>query len=267
MITRADLVSALDYLGIERARPVIAHASLSAFGEVDGGAQTLLGALLSVFRTLVMPAFTYKTMLTPEDGPPDNGMTYGTNQGANLMAEFFDPGMPVDRLMGAVPEALRCHPATRRSLHPILSFAGLNAGRFLDNQSLDDPFTPIGALTQAQGWVLLLGVDHTVNTSIHYAERLAGRKQFVRWALTPQRVLECPRFPGCSDGFQAIAPRLSRVVRVVHVGRAQIRAVPLIELISVARAWVEADPLALLCDKPYCERCYAVRSQVLAIQQ
>jgi aminoglycoside 3-N-acetyltransferase len=62
---------------------------------------------------------------------------------------------------------------------------------------LDDPLAPVGALAEENGTVLLIGVNHTVNTSIHYAEKIAGRKQFIRWALTPQGVRECPGFPGC----------------------------------------------------------------------
>jgi aminoglycoside 3-N-acetyltransferase len=105
-------------------------------------------------------------------------------------------------------------------------------------------------------------VDHTVNTSIHLAERLAGRKQFVRWALTPRGMQECTGFPGCSDGFQAIAPRLERITRRVQVGPARVQAVPLAGLIEVARAWIAADPLALLCNHLFCERCHSVRKDL-----
>ncbi len=164
--------------------------------------------------------------------------------------------------MGVVPEAMRQHPRSRRSMHPILSFIGMNAGSYLESQTLEEPLKPIERLVEADGWVLLLGVDHTVNTSIHYAEWLAGCKQFVRWALTPNGVLECPGFPGCSDGFGQLAPRLEPVTRQIQVGGGQVQAVPLQELVSTARAWVEADPLALLCERSYCERCAAVRKHV-----
>ena len=110
--------------------------------------------------------------------------------------------------MGIVAETLRRHPRARRSLHPIQSFAGIYADKFLAAQTLQNPLGPIGALAEADGWVLLLGVDHTVDTSIHYAEKLAGRKQFTRWALLSDRIIECPGFPGDSAGFDAIAPDL-----------------------------------------------------------
>lgn len=260
MLTFRDFSSALRKLEIPRTSPVIAHASLSAFGEVHGGAETVLGALLMAYDTLVMPAFTYKTMITPEAGPAENGLVYGSARDANLMAEFFTPEMPADRLMGAVPEALRRHPKARRSGHPILSFAGVNADAALDAQTCAEPLTPIHVLKNDGGWVLLLGVDHTCNTSIHYAEWMAGRKQFVRWALTPQGIVECGGFPGCSQGFEAIAPRLEGKVRRVEVGQALIKAVSLGDLVAAVQAALEEDPLALLCARADCERCNAVRS-------
>ena len=262
MLTFRDFSSAFRKLEIDHAQPVIAHASLSAFGEVHGGVETLLGALLMSFNTLIMPVFTYKTMVTPDVGPPDNGIRYGSSKDANLMAEFYHPEMRADKMMGKVPEALRCHPKAQRSSHPILSFAGVNAGQVLESQSLQEPLNPIGRLVEAGGWVLLLGVDHTVNTSIHYAEKFAGRKQFVRWALTPTGIVECPGWPGCSLGFQAIAPRLEGMTRQVQVGAAQVQAVSLDSLVQAVVGMLADDPVALLCGQEDCGRCQAVRQSV-----
>jgi aminoglycoside 3-N-acetyltransferase len=266
MITFHDFVAAFQKLGLKHTTPVIVHASLSAFGDVQGGAETVLGALIYIFDTLLMPGFTYKTMITPQFGPPDNGLSYAKSQSANLMAQFYRPHLPVDRLMGVVPEAMRQHPRSRRSRHPILSFIGMNASSYLESQTLAEPLKPLECLSEAKGWALLLGVDHTVNTSIHYAERLAGRKQFVRWALTPEGVVECPGFPGCSDGFGQLAPRLEPVARQMQVGTGLVQAIPLQELVATASAWIKADPLAMLCDRSYCERCAAVRKSVSAGQ-
>jgi len=262
--TFRDFFNALRKLEIQRTSPVMIHASLSAFGEVQGGAETVLGALLGVFDTLVAPAFTYKTMIIPETGPKSNALVYGSGRDSNRLAEFFKPDMPADRLMGVIPETLRRHPLAKRSNHPILSFAGINAEDILKIQTLVEPLAPIGAMWQRQGWVLLLGVDHTVNTTIHYAERLAGRVQFTRWALTPKGVVECPGFPGDSAGFQAVSLRLEGVTRKAKVGSSVIQAVPMDNLVGVVRAWIAKDPLALLCSRPDCERCNAVRDSVTA---
>ena len=242
--------------------PVIVHASLKSFGPVDGGAETVVNALLKVFGTVIMPTFTYKTMLTPLTGPTNNGITYGSGADLNRMAEFFTPRMPADPLMGIIPETLRKHPLAKRSIHPIQSFAGINAENFLAAQTLSNPLGPLDALEEMDGWVLLLGVDHTVNTSIHFAEKLAGRRQFVRWALTPKGVVECPGFPGDSAGFQAIAADIEKFTRRVKIGNALVQAVPLKMLFKVVIVRIKKDPLALLCQQEDCERCGEIRKLI-----
>jgi len=198
-------------------------------------------------------------MITPLAGPPDNAMAYGSQADLNRMAEFFTPKMHADPLVGVVPEVLRQHPRAQRSTHPILSFAGFNAEAILQTQTLEEPFAPVGVLEKQEGWVLLLGVNHIVNTSIHYAERLAGRKTFVRWALTPKGVRECPHFPGCSAGFQAIAPDVERYTRRAKIGEAAVQAVPLKMLFRAVIGRIKQDPLALLCQREDCERCNQIR--------
>lgn len=240
--------------------PVIVHTSLKAFGGIQGGSAALLGALVEAVRTVVVPTFTYKTMVTPAAGPPNNALAYGSDQDANRMAAIFHPDMPADPLMGIFPETVRLHPQARRSLHPILSFAGINADSYLERQTLFDPLAPIGALARDGGWVLLLGVDHTVNTSVHYAEKLAGRRQFIRWALTRGGIVECPGFPGCSLGFQVLAPILEKDSRKIQIGAAPVQAVRLERLFEVVIKMIQENPLALLCDRQDCERCQAVRS-------
>jgi aminoglycoside 3-N-acetyltransferase len=201
-------------------------------------------------------------MIMPEVGPADNGVVYGSAKEANMMAEFFRPDMPADRMMGVVADKLRSHSKAMRSSHPILSFAGINAEAALESQTMAEPLNPIGVLHEQNGWVLLLGVDHTVNTSIHYAERKAGRKQFLRWALTSQGVVESPGFPGCSLGFQALEPRLALYNRRIALGGSQINAIPLVGLIDVVTGWLAEDPTALLCNRVDCGRCNAVRTNV-----
>jgi aminoglycoside 3-N-acetyltransferase len=254
----AELLSALQALGLQQT-PVIAHASLKRFGSIRGGAECVLEAMLASFASVIMPTHTYKTRIIPDLGPSNNGIVYGSGRDHNKMAQPFHLDMPADPMMGILPETLRCHPAAVRTAHPILSFAGVNADHILSMQTLHEPLTPIGALAEQDGWVVLINVDHTVNTSIHYAEKLAGRKRFVRWALAEDRVVECPNYPGDSMGFQAIEKHIQSDTRHVELGEAFIQAVPLKRLFEVVQRLIRKDPLALLCDRTDCERCRAVR--------
>ena len=253
---------ALEGLDLGSDRPVLVHSSLSSFGRVQGGADTVIGALLKYFNTVVMPTFTYKTLVVPESGPPNNAIDYGAHNPRNKMAEFFYPDMPVDKIIGAIPERLRKRPESFRSGHPVLSFCGVNAREELQQQTLSEPFAPIASLTDQAGYVLLMGVDHTTNTAIHLGERLAGRRTFTRWALLPDMVVKCVNFPHCSDGFNVIKTLMDPFTRQVNVGRALIQALPLYELVETTRQLVTSDPLALLCSNQSCPSCSQIRRDV-----
>lgn len=258
MPEHAEILSAFQSLGLQD-KPVIAHASLRPFGFIEGGAEAVLDAMLASFASLIMPTFTYKTEIIPDVGPPNNGIRYGSGQDHNKLAEPFHPDMPADRMMGILAETLRNHPAATRTAHPILSFAGINADLILFTQTLYEPLAPIGALAEMDGWAVLINVDHTANTSIHYAEKLAGRKQFVRWALAGDRVVECPNYPGDSTGFDRIESHLTFDTRRVPLGEGFIEAVPLQGLVQVVKELIKQNPLALLCERFDCERCNAVK--------
>ena len=259
MVDHDTLKSAFQELDLAK-NSVIVHASLRPFGYIQNGADAVLQALLESVQGVIAPTFTYRAMITPEVGPANNGLSYGDDEYYNREARPFTMEMPADSLMGILPETLRNHPLAKRTTHPILSFAGIGADHLLDTQTLHEPFAPIAAMADVDGWVVLINVDHTVNTSIHYAEKLAGRRQFIRWALLKDRVVECPNFPGDSSGFNAIAKHIHPDTRRVILEDAFIQAVPLRKLFEIVEKILKHDPLALLCHRIDCERCNAVRN-------
>jgi aminoglycoside 3-N-acetyltransferase len=261
MVSFREFVYAFRELKLDHSQPVIVHASLSSVGVIRGGADAVLGALLTIVKGVMAPTFTYKTMITPETGPEDNACPYGTGAKQNSMAEYFLPDMPADPMMGILSETIRKHPNASRSSHPVLSFAGINVNEAIAAQSVEEPLEPIRVLAQENGTVLLIGVNHTVNSSIHYAEKLAGRKQFIRWGLTPQGVRQCPGFGGCSDGFEQASAYLEAITRTGWVGNAPLRAIPLAPMLNILSDLIKEQPLALLCSKGD-ERCETVRHSV-----
>ncbi|MBV6394530.1 MAG: hypothetical protein HFACDABA_00095 [Anaerolineales bacterium] len=266
MITFRDLIHGFETLSL-RGVPVIAHASFKSLGAVQGGPRAVLDALITTTGALMMPAFTYETMVYPPLGPDRNGVDYKAEHArragaTSLLPVYFRADLPVDREIGSLPELLRRRPEARRSLHPILSFVGVNAEQALAYQSMENPLGPIGALAERGGYVLLIGVSQRANTSVHYAEKLAGRPQFLRWAATPRRVVRCPNFPGDSFGFDELAPRLKPYTRAVAIGNARMEAIPLQAMFNVVQTMIEKNPLALLCQRTDCRRCKSVREMV-----
>jgi aminoglycoside 3-N-acetyltransferase len=224
-----------------------------------GGLSTLFAALRSNCRTLLAPAFTYQTMVYPPEGPPDNGVDYTDITAISTEAEFYRRNLPVSPAVGPLADFIRRSDGAVRSAHPILSFSGLNAEDLLETQTIEDPFAPVDALSRAGGDALLIGVDHTANIALHLAAQRAGRKQFVRWALTPEGVVECPGFPGCPNGFGAIESKLYGISQIATAGGLRLERIPLRDLIHAASGWIRGDPNALLCDDAECLLCGAVR--------
>ena len=117
MVDSNDLKSAFQELGLAH-QPVIAHASLRPFGYIPNGADAVLQALAESVKSVVMPTFTYRTMITPEVGPANNGISYGGDEYYNREAKSFSMDMPADSMMGILPETLRNHPLAMRTISP-----------------------------------------------------------------------------------------------------------------------------------------------------
>ena len=259
-VTYNQIVRGLRAVGLNENSRVVVHTSLSAFGYVLGGAQTLLGALSAVCGTLIAPAFTYQTLLIPKVGPELNGMGYGEDHGE---VEFWRPDLPAHPTIGAMPNAMLKHPGHKRSPHPVLSFVGI--GRDVDTlfakQTLTDPFAPLGWLADNGGDILLLGVTHRTNTTIHVAEWRSGRPPFARWALTPEKIIEF-KWPSDSSGFDAITPHIKDIVIHGQIGQANVQRIPAAPLLKIAEELIRHDPFALLCNNEDCERCRDMRKRI-----
>lgn len=264
MLSYRNLTQALGQLGIQPAGIALAHVSEEFSSQVVGGTETVLGALLASVEGVLMPAFTLRCQVVPAVGPADNGLDYEAQHDLSQEAEFFRPGLPVDGALGAAAEAMRQKPGAHRSMHPLLSFSGWQADEVLQAQTMEAPLGPLAALAGGDGDVLLLGAEQRANVAIHYAEHMAGRRQFVRWALTPAGVRLCPGMPGCAEGFSALEPRLAGIGRSLSLDGSPVWLLPMRDLVHGVVSWIRQDPRALLCDRAGCAACAAVRASVRA---
>lgn len=177
MLTAAEISAGLRHAGLREGATVVVHSSLSALGWVCGGSVAVIEALQNVVGgagTLVMPTHT-PDLSDPQTwvNPPVPESWWPVIR-ASMPA--YDPLTTPTGGMGTVPETFRRFPGVLRSSHPQTSFAaaGPLADRITGDHRLEDGLgesSPLARVYDVDGWVLLLGVGHERNTSLHLGER------------------------------------------------------------------------------------------------
>lgn len=231
------LVDSLRALGVQPGGVMLVHTSFRAVRPVEGGPAGLIAALreaLGKRGTLVMPSWT-----GDGDAP-------------------FDPATtPAAGDLGIVAETFRRQPGVMRSCHP---FAAAAAGPHAA-QITADPLplpphgaeSPIGRVHELDGQVLLLGVGHDANTTLHLAELLAGVPYRVPHHCTvlregrPVRIEygendHCCALFALADGWL----RAKGLQSEGRVGHAHARLARARDIVRVARGHLARDPLLFL---------------------
>jgi aminoglycoside 3-N-acetyltransferase len=248
-----SLLAQLQTLGVERGAVLVVHTSFRAVGPVVGGPAGLIAALseaLGPDGTLVMPTMT--------DGE-------GT----------YDAATTPTHEMGVVAETFWRLPGVVRSPHPGASFAaqGPQAESICAAHPLSPPHghkSPVGRVYDAGGQVLLLGVLHSENTTMHLAEDLAR----VPYAVVHPCVvvedgvavtMDLAEPDHCCQNFNRVDAvlRARGLQREGLVGNAPSRLCRSRDVVDVALELLRADTLAFLCAaEAGCDDCDAARASV-----
>lgn len=157
MIDRATLTRQLQALGLATDRPVMVHAGLRSIGPIEGGADTLIDAILAA----IAPAGTMVMMVAESGAEPFDRLTTPADPENGVLAEIFR------RRAG---EGVSDHPASR------FAAIGPDAAHLLSPIPLHDyygPGSPLERLVERRGQVLRLGASPDTVTLTHYAEYLA----------------------------------------------------------------------------------------------
>lgn len=163
-VTKNQIVSGLKGL-LNAGDRIMVHSSLSSFGYVSGGADTVIDALLEVVGdegTMMVPTNVFNGYLT------------------TFLRETKETDLRIaPSRMGAITETLRMRDGALRSIHPSHPVAALgrDAKELLKEHGLGDSpigkLSPYGKLAQLEnGKILLLGVTNSNNSTIHLAEEL-----------------------------------------------------------------------------------------------
>jgi aminoglycoside 3-N-acetyltransferase len=259
--TVSSLAADLRALGLDSGMTVMVHSSLSGLGYVAGGARAVVTALLDVLGengTLAMP--THSSDLTdPESwSNPPVPESWWDEMRAEMPA--YDPVLTPTRLMGAIVECFRHVPGVRRSAHPTVSAAafGPNAEQLVAHHELAHGLgesSPQARLYELDGHILLLGVTHANNTSLHLAEYRAvasgagevtatspvvidGRRQWVTYANLDESTFEDSdvAFPRLGEAFAATGAE-----SVGPVGAGIGRLMRARGLVDFATAWMRTN--------------------------
>jgi aminoglycoside 3-N-acetyltransferase len=250
---RRDLGAA----GVTAGMTLLVHSSLSSLGWVCGGAVAVILALEAVLGengTLVMPTHGGGSDPATWRNPPVPESWWETIR-ATMPA--FDPELTPTGNMGIIPETFRKQAGTVRSDHPQVSFAarGKNAKAIIDGHELAFSLgesSPLARIYQLAGWVLLLGVGHDKNTSLHLAEYRArfpgkrteqcrapmlveGKRAWVEFE--DLNLDETTDFPQIGEAFEQEAG----LARIAKIGLATARLMPQQPLVDYAVAWMEKN--------------------------
>jgi aminoglycoside 3-N-acetyltransferase len=243
--TVAELEAELRALDLPRGCVLLVHSSLGAVGPLEGGALSVIDALMRtvgrVGGTLVMPAMAGDV-------------------------EHEDPRSAPTRDMGIIPEGFRRLPGVRRSAHPTGAYAawGSDADWVVEHHPLDrpeGPDGPLGRVAERDGRVLLVGVGHAANATVHLGEYLAGVPYELRRPLPGREDATVLGIYHCGRQFERLAPALEDAGRVqrVRVGRAAAQCFPVTDVVAAAQRVLARDPLAFLCAPGTCRDCDASR--------
>ncbi len=184
-VTQQAIVAALRAAGVRDGATIIVHSSLSRVGWVVGGAQAVVLALVDAVGatgTIVMPALS-SDLSEPSRwvNPPVPEAWWPVIRDER---PAYDAALTPPTYIGAVVDCFRHLPGVVRSAHPADSFVahGPLAAQIVGSHPLSPAFgdgSPLSRLYDLDARIVLFGVGHGNNTSLHLAEDRA------QWAGKP----------------------------------------------------------------------------------
>lgn len=267
-IDKEMIVQKLREVGIQKGDVLLVHSGLSQIGHVEGGADTVLDALVEVLGeegTLLMPVFTQPYI--GYEGSLHKDRVYRPS--SKKFAERNSTGV--------IPRTFMRRSGTKRSTHATHAWCGV--GKMAEyclsfHSLLDDPVSensPLAKALELGGKVLFFGVDINYNTFLHYLEDKSGapflesviikvedetgrlRTEVIRRHLPGHRCFygSKPR----EGKFYRNAFQKGLQVHQAELGVGRLQMMDLQQVHDIGMELFREDPLATLCDDPNCFYC------------
>jgi len=168
--TKQHLLEQLEQSGLLPTDTVFIHSSMKAMGQVEGGADTVIDALMEYFAPGLLALPTHSWDVLPKT------------------QALFDPAVQ-PACVGILPNIFRKRPGVVRSLHPSHSVAafGKDAAQYTSGEENNN--TPcarngcMGKLIDRDAKIMFLGCPLSKNTFIHGVEE---------WNDVPDRLSASP---------------------------------------------------------------------------
>jgi len=238
-VNKQQILKELSEAGVKKDMIILLHSSLSSIHDVEGGAETVIESFLELLGTggtLCVPAF--------------GGL-----------------GVISDVLSARKDAVLSNSPKGR------IAAIGADAEKIcaghLDAVTAHGSGTPYYTISELNGYVLLLGVDHDRNTSLHTVEALLELPYLD--TITEQVTAETgviqktwKFYPGPHRDFIGLDKKLfnSGKMRVGKVGFAVTRLIKSRDLIDICLELGKKDPAWGLCRNPSCLDCAFQRAAI-----
>jgi len=247
-------------LGIKPGLVILMHSSLSKIGWTVGGPVAVISALMQILTsegTLIMPSFSAdNTDPSYWENPPVPESWWDIIRNE---IPAYHPEITPTRGLGTIAETFRKWPKVLRSDHPTSSFAAW--GKYAENITKDHELladlgetSPLARIYELDGRILLLGVTHENNTSLHLAEyrsdflkkhyKLNGsamlinkKRQWVKWE---ELDLNTDDFKQLGKDFE-----IKINYNPIKVGLAEARLLSQREMVDFAIEWFKENRRAI----------------------
>ncbi|HRR95620.1 MAG TPA: AAC(3) family N-acetyltransferase [Candidatus Ratteibacteria bacterium] len=254
IVKKNELIKGFEELGLKKGDIVIVHSSLSSFGYVEGGATTVIDSLKEIITEngiLAMPSF-----------PAFIGGEYGIAEKEIIFDVRISP-----TAMGKIPDTFWRKEKVKRSLHPTHSVAAwgkekewLISGHENCICSCGEN-TPLHKICKENGKILLIGIGHNSNTTLHTIEDINGAPTRSCLIFYPKvidyegQILTVPlhpHFPGLLRKYEKADEicKENKIQNEIKIGHSLCKLIEAGKLFNILSKFVKEDPLFLI-DKNY----------------